>query len=141
MKLKTLIIDDDSTSVSLLKDMLYYNCKCFVANNGQKGIDLFERAKKSGSPFEIVLLDIVMPGIGGIEVLKKLREIELSPEKKPGDGHKEEGEGRPALIIMQTSSEDPQDMLAAQYDGGCNGFITKPYSKAKILKEVLGQVD
>lgn len=137
MKLKTLIIDDHPASISLLKNMLSDHCECFVATNGHKGIELFESAQGEGAPFEVVLLDIIMPGINGIETLKKIRKIELSNQGVQLF-HSRAGVGL-SRIIMQTSSEDPKDFLSSYLEGKCNGFINKPYSKDEIIEKVLGK--
>ncbi len=135
MKLKTLIIDDHPASIAILKNMLTDICECFVATRGQKGIELFEYAQNNGLPFQVVLLDIIMPGLDGIETLKRIRKIELSHrEAHPSDPPME-----PVRIIMQTSSEDPQDFLASHLEGKCSGFINKPYSRDAIMDEVLGR--
>ena len=55
MKLKTLIIDDHPPSIAILKGMLNDHCKCHIAMNGRKGIELFENAYKRGQPFQVVL--------------------------------------------------------------------------------------
>ncbi len=136
MKLKTLIIDDQPTSIAILEGMLADHCDCFVATNGQKGIEFFEHALKSGQPFDVVLLDIVMPELDGIETLKRLRKIELSGRSLQLFG-KQDGLTR---IIMQTCSEDPQDFLASYMEGRCNGYINKPYSRDEILEKVLGEM-
>lgn len=132
MKLKTLIIDDQPVSISMLKKMLEDRCECFVATSGLKGIKLFERALKSNEPFDIILLDIVMPGLNGIETLKKIRQVEVE-NRKGGSG----AEHKNTRIIMQTSSEDPQDFLSSHRE--CDGFINKPYTKSKILEKVLDE--
>ena len=82
MKLKTLIIDDDPSAISLLREMLGDHCECFVATNGQKGVELFEHAQKNRTPFEIVLLDIIMPDLNGVDVLQMIRKIELSHQPR-----------------------------------------------------------
>ena len=137
MKLKTLIIDDHPASISILKKMLREHCACFVATQGFKGIDIFERAIKKREPFEIVLLDIVMPDINGIDVLKRLRQIELENQDVSLSG----SGGQFSRIIMQTSSEDPKDFISAFREGKCNGYITKPYSKKEIIDKVLGKLE
>ena len=137
MKMKTLIIDDDHASIAILEALLANYCECSVATNGKNGIKLFEEEYKSGRPFEIVLLDIIMPGLDGIETLKRLRRIELSSRKAQLYG-RYDGLTR---IIMQTSSEDPKHFMASYMEGKCSGFINKPYSKDEIIMKVLGKTD
>ncbi|MEO5362304.1 MAG: response regulator [Magnetococcus sp. DMHC-8] len=135
MKLKTLIVDDHPASITILKNMLADICDCFVATRGQKGIELFEHALHNDDPFQIVLLDIIMPGLDGIETLKQIRKLEQAYwSALPSDR-----QGEPVRVVMQTSSEDPQDFLASHLEGKCSGFINKPYSRDAILEQVLGK--
>ena len=134
MKLKTLIIDDHPQSITLLKELLDDYCDCFVATSGLKGLELFEDAQNSTEPFEVVLLDIIMPGLDGIETLNRLRQLELV-HHAPTLFEKQHSFTR---VIMQTSSEDPMDFLAS-FKSKCNGFINKPYSKDEIIDKVLGK--
>lgn len=137
MKLKTLIIDDHPASISILKNMLGDFCECYIATNGHKGIEIFEDAQKSGEPFHVVLLDIIMPDLDGIETLKRIRKIELSNQEVQLFEKKK----KLTRIIMQTSSEDPKDFIASYMDGRCNGFINKPYSKDDIIEKILGKTN
>ena len=88
-----------------------------------------------------VLLDIIMPELNGIEVLKILRTFELLHCPKEIDLFARHTSQTSSFcrIIMQTSSEDINDFLSAYKEGKCNGFINKPYSKDEILEKVLGR--
>lgn len=134
MKVKTLIIDDHHTSIAILEMMLADHCECSVATSGAKGIELFEQAYKENEPFQVVLLDIIMPEMDGVETLKKLRKIERPFLTIP----LYQGQDRRARIIMQTSSENPKHLVDSYLQGKCNGFINKPYSREEIIEKVLG---
>jgi two-component system, NtrC family, nitrogen regulation response regulator NtrX len=65
-----LVIDDEKSIRNTLQEVLEYeNHKVDVATNGSEGIDLFDKGE-----YDIVLCDIKMPGMDGIEVLEKLHE-------------------------------------------------------------------
>nr|WP_285817559.1 response regulator [Echinimonas agarilytica] len=64
-----LLVDDTPDNLRLLADLLKNKYKIKLANNGQKALDIC----RSESPPDLVLLDIMMPGISGYEVLKELR--------------------------------------------------------------------
>lgn len=134
MTLKVLIVDDNTESITLLENILGDRCDCFVATSGQKGLELFERATAENKPFDVVLLDIVMPGMDGIETLKKMRKAEL------GTRHVQLFGKIPVRtrIIMQTASTDPTDFMSSFIKGRCNGYVTKPYSREEILEKVIG---
>ena len=74
-------------------------------------------------PYDLVLLDIMMPGMDGQEVLRKLRAI----EKESGVSGKDE-----SVIIMVTAISCPRNVLEAFFKGGCTDYIEKP-----VLRETL----
>ncbi len=135
-KRKTLIVDDHPASILLLQDMLTECCECFAATNGPQAIVLFERAIHDSKPFDIVLLDIEMPGMNGIEVLKELRLMELRRNKE----NLLFEEKKYARIIMQTASENPQHLFDAYLKGKCNGYINKPFNKKELIEKILAGV-
>ena len=90
-QLKILLIDDDR----FLLDMYSLKFKksgmdIDIASNGLNALEKL----KSGSIYDIILLDIIMPGMDGLELLKTIREEKLAPE---------------ATIIMLTNQADDYD--------------------------------
>ncbi|MEO5338961.1 MAG: response regulator [Magnetococcus sp. MYC-9] len=134
-KLKTLIVDDHPASILLLQDMLTAHCECFAATGGAQAIALFTKAMQDSKPFDIVLLDIDMPGMSGIEALKeiRLRELQWKKQNLLFEDHKF------ARIIMQTASDNPQDLFDAYLKGKCNGYINKPFDKKELMEKVLAE--
>lgn len=135
-KMKTLIVDDHPASILLLQEMLADCCECFAATDGVRAIALFEKAINEQKPFDMVLLDIEMPGMSGIDVLKELRLREVEFKKQ----NLLYGNAQYARIIMQTASENPQDLFDAYLKGKCNGYINKPFNKKELMDKVLGLV-
>ena len=72
---KILVIDDDDDIRDMFEDLLSEEgYEVTTASGGQEGIDSF-----AAKPFELILCDLVMPDIGGIEVLSKIRETSKVP--------------------------------------------------------------
>jgi two-component system, cell cycle response regulator DivK len=112
-----LIIEDDDNNMELISIILEASGFQFIkAETGQKGIDLaIEKLP------DFILLDIQLPDINGLEVLKKIR-------ASKADGH--------FPIIAMTSyamSGDREKLLAA----GCNGYIEKPIDPERVMKQIL----
>jgi CheY-like chemotaxis protein len=76
MSKNTLIIDDDEMSRRLLRMVLEYDgCHCVEADNGAVGLSLLE-----SQPFDVVILDNVMPGMTGMEFLNRLQHGPQKPD-------------------------------------------------------------
>lgn len=111
-----LIIEDNDNNMELISIILestgYQTLK---ADTGQKGIDLaIEKLP------DFIILDIQLPDMNGLEVLKKIR-------SSKADGH--------IPIIAMTShamAGDREILLAA----GCNGYIEKPISPEKVMGQI-----
>ncbi|MCD8147657.1 MAG: response regulator transcription factor [Clostridiales bacterium] len=113
MALKVLIVEDDSNIAQLLQ--LYLEKEGFetqVAEDGSKGLNLFHE----NSP-DLVLLDIMLPGMDGWAVCKKIRETSKVP------------------IIMMTAKGETMDKVNG-LEMGADDYIVKPFE----MKEVLARI-
>lgn len=83
---KILVIDDEEYIRIVLKEILeFYKYVVYTADSGIKGLEIFQN-----NDFDIVLLDIKMPEMDGIEVLEKIKEIDVSVEVIIITGHSDE---------------------------------------------------
>ena len=71
--MKTLVVDDESFSRIKLQKIMSGFGSCDAAECGSEAIDAFEKALENGTPFDLISLDITMPDMDGIEVLKKIK--------------------------------------------------------------------
>ncbi|MBF0454466.1 MAG: response regulator [Magnetococcales bacterium] len=122
--MKILIVDDLFENRKLLRDLLAHEEACDMVSNGTDALELFEAAIFEDSPYDLVLLDIMMPGMDGQEVLKEIRTREASYDLS--------GENE-AVIIMVTAASSPRDVLDAFFKGGCTDYIEKPFSKETLF--------
>ena len=115
-KKKILVIDDTELMVKLTTDVLTeHGYEVVSANNGVDGIKMVA----SENP-DLVLLDVVMPGIDGFEVCKLLRKDE-SNNLIP--------------IIMLTAQGNEEDKLAG-LELGADDYITKPFNPRELVSRV-----
>lgn len=129
--LKILIVDDGVDNQAMLEAILKPYGECIVAADGLEAVELFEHYLLNGTPFNLVLMDIMMPNMDGQEALKKIRKI----EKKANDASPLT-EDHHSFIIMQTSLGDPKHLVESYFDGRCNGYITKPFTQDELLEKL-----
>ena len=84
-------------------------------------------ALKDKQPFDLICLDIMMPGLDGQQALRVIREIEAERGFPLNKG---------AKVIMTTALFDLQSVISA-YQGMCDGYLTKPIHKKQLLDELL----
>ncbi len=118
---RILVVEDDETIAAAVGERL--RSEGFVislAANGQAGLDLDLRERP-----DLVLLDLMLPGIDGLEVCRRLRARRDVP------------------VIMLTARDDETDMLVGLAVGG-DDYLTKPFSMRELvarIRTVLRRVD
>jgi sigma-B regulation protein RsbU (phosphoserine phosphatase) len=112
---RVLIVDDVKANVDILVDALRDEYKLSVALDGKKAL---EAASKT--PPDLVLLDIVMPGIDGYEICRRLRAAEAT---------------RSLPIMFLSSLEDVKDK-ARGFEAGGNDYLTKPFEVLEVKARV-----
>jgi DNA-binding response OmpR family regulator len=107
---KVLLIDDEKRMLDLVALYLQpHNYHCIKALGPYEGLDLLER-----EPFDIVLLDVMMPEMDGWEVCRKIRNFSDVP------------------IIMLTAREQQQDIIKG-LKIGADDYVTKPFNEEELL--------
>ncbi|MBN2474791.1 MAG: response regulator [Pirellulales bacterium] len=124
--MKFLIVDDDSTARELLRVFLSPYAHCAQAFNGQEAIEAIRLAIEDGQPYDLVCLDIMMPGMDGHETLDRIRQIEAQHGLLGSDGTK---------VIMTTALRDPKHCIRSFHEG-CESYCTKPLKQEQLLREV-----
>jgi len=100
---KILIVDDDKLLQASLDDILSESYDTLIAGSGEEALRLFK-----SRPLDLVLLDIRLPGINGIETLRRMKEI-----------------GGEAVVIMMTAYEDVKSVLSSMKMGAFD-YLVKP---------------
>jgi two-component system chemotaxis response regulator CheY len=124
---KALVVEDDFVSRKMLQKMLLAHGDADVAVSGEEAFDAFQEALSADAPYDVLFLDINLPGISGHDVLKKVREHERSLGIEGLDGCK---------IIMATGRNDKEAILSA-FREGCEAYIKKPFSKDDIESKLV----
>ena len=124
--MKTLIVEDDLTSRLLLQEFLKEYGPIQIAVDGEGAIGAVRAASEAGEFFDLICLDIMLPEMNGIEVLRRLREREEARGIVLGQGSK---------ILMITALGGIKDVMVA-YSNLCDGYLTKPLAKAQFQEEL-----
>lgn len=116
MTARVLVVDDVFTNVQLLEARLTAEYFTVIsAMNGPQALDIAERGE-----CDIVLLDVMMPGMDGFEVCRRLKSA-------PGTAH--------LPVVMVTALDSPSDRLAG-LQAGADDFLTKPINELALLTRV-----
>src|SRR5689334_5690336 len=114
-----LIVDDDLSSRALLRHYLTANGFAVCdAPDGASALGLLQ-----AQPFDLVLLDVEMPDLGGLEVLRRVRS-QFSPAELP--------------VMMATVKDSTLDVVEA-LRCGANDYVTKPFDLPVVLARVQTQ--
>lgn len=110
---KILVVDDEPT----YRDALAFNLRrdgyqVVVAADGLAALELFESEKP-----DLILLDLMLPGLSGIEVCNRVRATSLIP------------------IIMVTAKDDEVDKIVG-LEVGADDYLTKPYSYRELVARI-----
>jgi CheY-like chemotaxis protein len=121
---KILVMDDEKVVREICGEMLLVMGHTVdYAANGQEALDKYRQALQGQQPFDLVIMDLTIPGgLGGKEAIGKL--LEIDPEAK--------------AIVSSGYSHD--DVMANFRDYGFLGVVAKPYimdSFAKVIQEIL----
>jgi len=119
---KILVIDDNDTNLKIIGNMLdNFSADYKLMNNSNSGFNELEEAYKSGRPFEIVVMDLMMPGMNGDELCKKIKDdnrfrktqlILMASISKRGDSAKFRNLGFSAFLSKPVSDEDLHDCIS-----------------------------
>jgi two-component system chemotaxis response regulator CheY len=121
---KILIVDDNFENRQLLAEILREVAICDFAASGKEAVEAYNLALKKHEPYTLILLDIELPEINGLEILGKIRESERLAGISLGDG---------TPIIIVTAYEK---RLLEAFDKGCDDYILKPIDTVKLLTKI-----
>ena len=127
--MRALIVDDDMASRLLLERMLESIASCDSVSNGKVAIEAFVRALEKDAPYSLVCMDIVMPEMDGLTVLKAIRAKEDAMALRPSQA---------AKVVMTTALRD-LDSVTNSYRELCDGYLVKPINRDGLLR-LLGEL-
>lgn len=123
--MKVLIVDDDALSRKVLERIISSLAEVNCVDSGVSAVLTFSQALDKSTPFDVITLDITMPGLDGMGALQQIRKIEKS---------KNIPKGKQAKIIMVTAHSE-KHMVLSCIKMGCDDYIAKPFDKDIVLNK------
>lgn len=122
MKLKKILIieDDPEERLILGRELRKEGYIVYESPTGEEGLKVFKEDKP-----DLVILDVMLPGIDGWEVLKRIKKGPLS---------------RKVPVMMLTGKSEDKDKIKG-YDFGADYYVTKPYNISKLLPVIRSLVE
>ena len=124
--MRILIVDNEIVSIAKLKLIMKNFGDCETVDNGQEAIAMLHNAHQNNEPFGLIMLEINLPDMDGIQVLSAVREAEKNLKIQ---------QEQAAKILMVTSFRD-KDRIVACIQSGCNDCIGKPFDIVVIKKKL-----
>jgi len=127
---RCLIVDDDELGREMVAQYLQGVPVVVAVGSGEEAVEKFRSAQEAGEPFELILLDIVMPGMDGIATGTAIRKLE-----------KERGMpvSQQTKIIMLTARNAPLDVMQSLMSVQSAAYLVKPVEPGKF-RETLSKV-
>ena len=121
---KCMIVDDDELGRELIAEYLAGVAVCEMAENGLISVERFRDAFEGGAPYDLIVLDIVMPEMDGHTAAKEIRQIEKEWGVSINEG---------VNIIVVSSLNTPSDVIQAYVSARSAAHLVKPVQLVKLL--------
>lgn len=110
---KILIVEDEKNIARFVElELLHEKHQVTVCHDGRDGLEAAQTKE-----FDLILLDIMLPGLSGLEILRRIRQVKSTP------------------IIMLTAKDDISDRVSG-LDSGADDYLTKPFAIEELLARI-----
>lgn len=123
--MRALVAEDEFLGRKVLSVFLNTLFEVDVVVNGLEAVEAFKLAHQEGRPYDLLLMDIMMPEMDGLEALRQIRAMEQEHKIRP-----------PVRALMTTALDDPKTVIRSFHDGEASGYIVKPVRKDKLFEEL-----
>jgi PAS domain S-box-containing protein len=124
--LSVLVAEDNEINALLMRSLLTrLGHHAVITTNGEAALESWLSARSAGTPYDLVLMDIQMPQLDGIETTKRIRAREAGQP------------GRQTPILALTANTLVEDRYAC-FDAGMDGFLIKPLDRDKLADALAG---
>ena len=125
--MKILIVDDEAVSRTKLEAIFEEFGECQAVASGQEAMIAVQKALAEDAPFDLITMDVGMPGMDGTETLYEIRKLEKSAW---------EFTRSKARIVMITGKKD-RDCLITCVQAGCDDYLLKPFDPDVVVQRLM----
>jgi len=124
--LSILVAEDNEINALLMRSLLSrLGHRAVLTTNGEEALESWQAARSAGAPYDLVLMDIQMPQLDGIETTRRIRSLEAGQP------------GRQTPILALTANTLVEDRYAC-FEAGMDGFLIKPLDREKLAEALAG---
>ena len=124
--LAVLVAEDNEINALLMRSLLTrLGHHAVITTDGEEALESWLAARSAGTPYDLVLMDIQMPQLDGIETTRRIREREAGEP------------GRRTPILALTANTLVEDRYAC-FEAGMDGFLIKPLDREKLAEALTG---
>ena len=122
-KKRVLVLDDEELILELVRDILeLLDLRVATVADGREAVNIFKEAMAKGESFDLVLLDMSLPGeLNGIDTLREIRKID------------------PSIKALVSSGYSADDIISNAKKYGFDGAVPKPYS-ISVLRDAVNKL-
>lgn len=124
--MKILIAEDDLASRRFLSKFLAQYGEVDLVVDGLEALDAYLMAVKEKTPYDLICLDIMMPKVDGVKVLKAIRDYEI----------KQEIASEQRVKVIMTTALAETDYVNQAFEIGCEAYAAKPIDTNKMLEVI-----
>ncbi len=122
-KLRILVAEDNSVNQRLATRLLEREGHSVtIAGSGVQALEAFESRRRDNAQFDLILMDVQMPGLDGLEATARIRGLE-------------DGSGRHVPIIAMTAQAAESDRMRC-LESGMDAYVTKPVNVPELMKKI-----
>ena len=121
-------VANELVNLVLISRQLEEYFECEMAKSGDAALCSFDLAHMLESPYSLICLDIMMPGMDGLQVLKHIREAENALVVPPD---------QEAKVMIISSDAAHTTILKSFFDCGASSYLTKPINRKKMIQELM----
>ncbi len=121
--MRFLIVDDEFSTRMILKEILIRYGDCDICVNGQEALEAVTMSLDVNRPYDVVFMDVLMPVMGGLEAVTRIRDMESGRNIIPKNSTK---------IVMLSVVDEVKTVMDAFKKGEAVAYLIKPLDMDKL---------